>query len=134
MAIRARELGSGEGWRVHDVTCDSGPQDRPFEEQHTSMCIALVTTGSFQYRTAQGAAVMAPGSLMLGNAGACFSCGHEHRVGDRCLSFRFSPEYFEAVVAAVPGARRLEFTLPRLPPVERLLPVLSAAQALRDGA
>ena len=132
MGIRPRELASGEGWRVHDVSCDSGPRDRPFEERHASMCIALVTWGSFQYRTASGSAVMAPGSLMLGNAGACFSCGHEHRAGDRCLSFRFSPEYFERIVAAVPRARP-EFKLPRLPPVQRLLPVLSEAQAVRDA-
>jgi AraC-like DNA-binding protein len=132
MGIRARELAAGAGWRVDDVVCDSGPHDRPFEEQHSSVCIALCTGGSFQYRTQQGSAVVAPGSLMLGNVGACFSCGHEHRAGDRCLSFHFSPEYFERVVAAVPRARRLEFALPRLPPVHRLLPVLTEAQSIRD--
>jgi AraC family transcriptional regulator len=134
MGIRARELAAGEGWRVHDVTCDSGPRDRPFEEQHSSMCIALVTAGSFQYRTAQGSAVMAPGSLMLGNAGACFRCGHEHRAGDRCLAFRFSPEYFERIVAAVPRARQMEFALPRLPPLQGLLSVLSEAQSADPDA
>jgi AraC family transcriptional regulator len=134
MGIRPRELASGEGWRVHDVICDSGPRDQPFEEQHSSICIALVTGGTFQYRTQQGSAVMAPGSLMLGNVGACFSCGHEHRAGDRCLSFRFSPAYFERIVASVPRARRIEFALPRLPPVQRLLPVLAEAQSIRDAA
>jgi len=134
MGIRPRELASGEGWWVHDMVCDSGPHDRPFEEQHSSVCIALVTGGSFQYRTQQGSAVMAPGSLMLGNVGACFSCGHEHRAGDRCLSFRYSPDYFERIVASVPRARRMEFALPRLPPVQRLLPVLSEAQSICDAA
>jgi AraC family transcriptional regulator len=134
MGIRARELASGEGWWVHDMVCDSGPHDRPFEERHASVCIALVTTGSFQYRTQQGSSVMAPGSLMLGNVGACFSCGHEHRAGDRCVSFRFTPEYFERIVASVPRARRVEFVLPRLPPVQRLLPVLTEAQSIRDAA
>ena len=128
MAIRARELAAGAGWRVDDVVCDSGPRDRSFEEQHSSMCIALVAAGTFQYRTAVGSAVMAPGSLMLGNAGACFTCGHEHCAGDRCVSFRFSPEYFAKVVAAVPRARQMEFALPRLPLVQGLLPVLSAVQ------
>ncbi len=98
------------------------------------MCIALVTSGSFQYRTQQGSAVMAPGSLLLGNVSACFSCGHEHRAGDRCVSFRFTPEYFERIVASVPRARRVEFALPRLPPVQRLLPVLTEAQSIRDAA
>src|SRR5215469_16474006 len=128
MGIRSRELASGEGWRVHDVTCDSGPRDRPFDEQHSAVCIALVTEGSFQYRSPQGAAMMAPGSLMLGNVGGCFTCGHEHRAGDHCLSFRYSPEYFERIVASVPRAR-LEFRVPRLPPGHRLLPVLSHAHS-----
>jgi AraC family transcriptional regulator len=132
MGIRSRQVASGEGWRVDDVTCNSGPRDRPFEERHSSVCIALVTEGSFQYRTSQGSAVLAPGSLMLGNVSACFTCGHEHCVGDRCLSFHFTPEYFERIVACVPRARP-EFKLARLPPVERLLPVLSDAQVIRDG-
>ncbi len=132
MGMRSRQLASGAGWRLEDVICDSGPRDRPFDEQHSSVCIALVTEGTFQYRTSQGSAVMAPGSLLLGNVGACFTCGHEHRAGDRCLSFRFTAEYFERIVASVPGAR-LEFKLPRLPLVPSLLPVLSDAQVLRDS-
>ncbi len=133
MGMRLRQLASGAGWRLDDVVCDSGPQDRPFDEQHSSVCIALVTEGTFQYRTSQGSAVMAPGSLLLGNVGACFTCGHEHRAGDRCLSFRFTAEYFERIVASVPGSP-LEFKLPRLPLVPSLLPVLSEVQALRDAA
>src|SRR2546430_5544229 len=34
--------------------------------------------------------LMTPGSLLLGNAGQCFECGHEHGLGDRCLSDRKS--------------------------------------------
>jgi hypothetical protein len=52
--------------------------------------------------------------------GARFECSHEHGVGDRCLSFAFDPDYFEEVVASVPGAQRLPFTMPRIPPSERL--------------
>src|SRR5205814_119712 len=33
MATSPLLLASGCGWRVHDVRCTSGPQDRPFEEQ-----------------------------------------------------------------------------------------------------
>jgi AraC-like DNA-binding protein len=69
---------------------------------------------------------------MLGNPGACFECSHEHGVGDRCLSFHFDPEYFEEIVASVPRARRLTFTMPRLSPSERLLPVILAAEAADD--
>jgi len=61
---------------------------------------------------------------MLGNPGACFECGHEHGVGDRCLSFHFDPGVFEEIVASVPRARRMTFTIPRLAPSEALLPVI----------
>ena len=132
MTAIATRLASGEGWLVEDVTCTAGPSDRPFEERHGSFCIAAVTHGSFEYRTAQGSALLAPGSLLLGNAGACFECGHEHAAGDRCLAFHYAPALLEEVVAAVPGARRLEFGLPRLPPLPALLPWIAAAEAERD--
>jgi AraC-like DNA-binding protein len=101
-------------------------------EQHSAYSIALVTNGNFKYRTVQGSALMTPGSLMLGNEGACFECGHQHSHGDRCLAFHFSPAVLESVVAAIPGARRLTLAAPRLPPVPSVLAVLATAQVLRD--
>jgi AraC family transcriptional regulator len=134
MSMSAHLLGSGPGWRVHDVSCTSGPRDRPFEEQHGGMCVAVVTSGTFTYRTTQGTAVLAPGAALLGNDGHCFECGHEHGVGDRCLSFHFSPELVESVVSALPGARQLAFTRPALPPLPELIPVVADAAAARDGS
>jgi len=132
MALASRLLASGSGWRVEDAVCTFGPHDRPYEEQHDAVCIAAVTAGTFRYRSTQGSAVLAPGALLLGNDRQCFECGHEHGVGDRCLSFQFTPEFLEGVVAAVPGARRLAFTVPRLPPHPGLLPIVAAAEAARD--
>ena len=132
MPLSQKLLASGTGWWVRDVVCTSGPRDPRYEEQHHAYSIALVTDGNFQYRTAQGSALMAPGSLLLGNAGACFECGHQHSRGDRCLAFHFSAEVFESVVAAVPGVKRLALTAPRLPPVPSVLAAVGAAQALRD--
>jgi AraC family transcriptional regulator len=133
MATISHPLARGTGWRVDDVVCTAGPHDRPFEERHDSICIAAVTEGSFQYRTTHGAAVLAPGALLLGNLGHCFECGHAHGVGDRCLSFHFTPEFVEVVLASVPGARQLGFSVPRLPPVPALIPVIAAAEAARDA-
>ena len=79
------------------------------------MCIALVTEGTFRYRSANGSAVMTPGSLLLGNVATCFECGHQHGIGDRCLSFQFSPEFLEPVFAAT-ARGRFGFRAPRLPP------------------
>jgi len=132
MALSSRLLASGTGWRVQDVVCTSGPHDPPFEEQHDGMCIAAVTGGTFRYRSSLGAAVLAPGALLLGNDCHCFECSHEHGVGDRCLSFRLAPEFLETVVSSVPGARHTSFSVPRLPPDDRLLPVIAAAEVARD--
>ncbi|MDE2261619.1 MAG: helix-turn-helix transcriptional regulator [Gammaproteobacteria bacterium] len=132
MSLSAKLLASGTGWRVSDMVCTSGPRDPCYVEQHSAYSIALVTDGNFQYRTAQGSALMTPGSLLLGNEGACFECGHEHGRGDRCLAFHFSPEVLESVVAATPGTRQLALTAARLPPVPSVLAVLAGAQALRD--
>ena len=82
-----RTIAAGDGWTVADVVCTSGPPDRPFEEQHARYTIAIVLAGSFQYRSPFGGGLMTPGSVMLGNPGQCFECGHEHGDGDRCVSF-----------------------------------------------
>ncbi|MGH8308608.1 MAG: helix-turn-helix transcriptional regulator [Steroidobacteraceae bacterium] len=125
-------LASGPGWRVTDVVCDSGPHDRAFEEQHDSVNIAVVTHGTFQYRASHGSAVLGPGALLLGNHGACFECGHDHGHGDRCLAFHYSPDLFESVVAATPGAQRTAFRVPRLPPMSALSGLIAEADAARE--
>jgi AraC-like DNA-binding protein len=133
MTIDVHTLASGPGWCVRDVVCTAGPQDRPFEERHASVCVAAVTYGTFRYRSAQGAALLAPGAVLLGNHGHCFECGHEHGVGDRCVSVHLAPEFWDDVVAAVPGARTATFSLPRLPPLPTLEPLIAAlAAAGRD--
>lgn len=137
MAIDVHTLASGPGWRVRDVVCTAGPQDRPFEERHASVCVAAVTHGTFRYRSGQGAALLAPGAVLLGNHGHCFECGHEHGIGDRCVSVHLAPEFWEEIVAAVPGARNAAFALPRLPPLPSLEPLIAALVAAcrdRDAA
>jgi AraC family transcriptional regulator len=132
MALSSRLLASGPGWSVSDVVCSAGPRDRPFEERHHAACIAAVTQGTFQYRSPRGSAILAPGAVLLGDEGSCFECGHEHTAGDRCLAFHFAPDHLEAIVAAVPGARRMAFVIPRLPPLPALMPLLAAAEVARD--
>ncbi len=132
MSVTATALASGPGWKVRDVVCDSGPGDPPFEEQHEAACIALVTEGTFQYRTRTGAAMLAPGALLLGNHGACYECGHEHGSGDRCLSFHFTPEYLEAVNPSGAQAHAARFPLPRLPPMPQLVRLAAETVAARD--
>jgi AraC-like DNA-binding protein len=126
----ARVLARGTGWSVADVVCTSGPGDRTFEEQRRNVCIAMVAAGSFQYRSHAGRALLAPGSLMLGNAGHAFECGHAHAAGDRCISFSYTPEYFERVTA---DAGPAEFRVAALPPMRAMSPAIARACARLAG-
>jgi AraC-like DNA-binding protein len=105
------------------VICTSGPHDRPFEEQHDGVSIAVVVAGSFQYRSPLGMDMLTPGSLLLGNPGQCFECGHEHAAGDRCIAFRYAPGFFDSIT----GWRG--FRRSHLPPVLEFSRVAARAAA-----
>jgi AraC-like DNA-binding protein len=123
-------LARGDGWMVADVICTCGPEDRRFEELHTWHSVAVVAAGTFQYRSAVGEALLSAGSLMLGNAGQAFECGHEHGTGDRCICFWYEPDHFEQLRAAVgTPARGLPFAMPRVPPIRELSPLVATCCA-----
>lgn len=121
-------LAKGAGWSVSDVICRCGPEDKAYEEQHGPAVIAAVLSGNFVYRSDRGDALMAAGSLMLGNAGACYSCGHEHGAGDRCLAFHFTPDFLEDIAGELSGVRRIDFPQHRLPPMAALTPLFAASE------
>jgi len=128
-----RTLAQGDGWGVEELICTYGRQDRPFEEQHAQVSISVVLAGTFQYRAANSSLageLMIPGSLLLGNAGESFECGHEHGRGDRCLSFHFAPEYFDRIAADV-GAScgQRVFRRSRLPALRALSPLVAGTCA-----
>lgn len=132
MPLSAHLLARGAGWRVMDVICDAGPADRPFEEQHELVSVAVVTAGTFQYRSSQGNAVLAPGGVLLGNAGCGFECAHDHGRGDRCLAFQYAPELFGRIAEEAVGARRPCFGVPALPPGGALANFVASTQVARD--
>lgn len=78
---------------------------------------------------------MTPGSLLLGNAGQFFECAHEHGSGDRCLSFGYSPEFFENL-ASEEGmcSQDARFRILRVPPVRELAPLVTQAITQVSGA
>ena len=129
---RRRQLASGDGWMISDVVCTAGPRDQPFEEQHSRTSVAVVISGTFQYRTSMGCELMTPGSLLLGNSGDCFICGHEHGTGDRCVSFSYAQEFCERIAksARIAGPR---FRTPRLAPMRVLSPLVAKASAVLAG-
>ncbi len=127
-----KRLAQDEGWTVSDVVCTCGPQDRPFEEQHSAFSVALVVSGTFQYQSTINSRsmreLMTPGSFLLGNAGQAFECGHEHGEGDRCVSFGYSQEYFERLAADAGLEGRLAFRALRLPPLRSLSATVAQVQ------
>lgn len=129
-APQSLQLASGDGWTVSEVVCDAGPIDKRFEEQHSETSVAVVVSGTFEYRSSTGCELMTPGSLLLGNRGDCFRCGHEHGSGDRCVAFSYNPEFFERI-AYDAGAAKARFHVPRLPPIRALAPVVARAVALQ---
>jgi AraC-like DNA-binding protein len=120
----SRVLAQGPDWGVWDVVCTLGSRDRPFEEQHELMSIAAVLGGTFQYRSSSGSELLYPGSFLLGNAGACFECGHEHGTGDRCVAFGFAPSLFEEIAASAAGSASFRFKHPVLPSAAAMAPAL----------
>lgn len=129
-----RLLASSRGWRLYDIVCHRGPEDRRFEEQHDGLTIGIVLAGSFHYRSAAGPALLYPGAPLLGNPGACFECGHEHSRGDHCLSLHFDPDAY-AEIAHRRGQAATGFRhgmLPALASTERALQPLLGRLRERD--
>lgn len=129
---KSRRLASGDGWTVSEVVCTAGPLDRPFEERHSQPTIAIVVGGTFQYRSSTGRALMTPGSLLLGNNGDCFTCGHEHGTGDRCIAFSYAPALFERLANQV-VAHSARFRVPRLPPIRASAPLVAKVSTIPAG-
>lgn len=111
----SRTLAQGPDWAIWEVNCTLGPRDRPFEERHGYASIAAVLSGTFQYRASHGSDLLYPGSFLLGNAGACFQCGHDHGTGDRCIAFGFAPPLFDEIAASAGGTSRYRFQAARVP-------------------
>ena len=117
-----RQLAGGRGWSMYEYVCEAGPDDRPFEERHDAVSIAAVVAGSFNYASDKGKALLHPGALLLGNHGACYECGHDHGVGDRCIAVQFSPDYFAEIAATAAGSSKFSFPAAMLPSGREMLP------------
>jgi AraC family transcriptional regulator len=128
--LAKRTLATGDGWSVHEVVCNAGPSDRPFEERHEGFSVSAVIEGSFTYRSDAGRGLLYPGALLLGNSGSCFECGHAHGVGDRCISLNVREDLFGEIAAAAASTSRFRFSAPSLPPSPKALPVVALMEAL----
>jgi AraC-like DNA-binding protein len=128
-ALAKRTLAAGDGWSVHEVICRAGPSDRPFEERHEGFSVSAVIEGNFTYRSDAGHGLLYPGALLLGNNGWCFECGHEHGIGDRCVSLNVREDQFGEIAAAVTSTSRFRFPAPSLPS-PKALPIVARMEAM----
>ena len=133
-APAVRRIAGGDDWSVSEFLCTAGPQDRPVEERHDGYSIAAVIEGCFTYRAGKEASLLYPGALLLGNSGTCFACGHDHSAGDRCISFNFREDAFEAIAGGISSGAQAGFRQPMLPASHRLTPLLAAVENLRRDA
>jgi AraC family transcriptional regulator len=117
-----------EQWSFAEYVCTAGPHDRPFEERHHGVSIALVTHGTFHYRTSMGEGMLYPGAFLLGNADTCYECGHEHSCGDRCLALSVSHDLFAEIASGASSAARCRFTRATLPAIADLAPISVSLQ------
>lgn len=82
---------------AYDYRCDAALGSKPSPEQHRSMSVSYVCSGSFGYRAHGKSYELVPGSLLIGHNGEEFTCTHDHSHGDVCLSFHVTPEIAEEI-------------------------------------
>ena len=125
---RLRPIAHQRQWSLTEYVCTAGPHDQPFEERHNCVSVALVTAGTFRYRTTTGEGLLYPGAFLLGNAGACYECGHEHSHGDRCVALHIDCEMFAEIASGSSGSNRCQFRAAMLPAIVDLASISVSLQ------
>jgi AraC-like DNA-binding protein len=128
--VTVRPLAGGADWRVRELVCHAGPASPKVEEQHEWTGVAVVASGTFTYRSDAGRVFLSPGALLLGNAGACFECGHDHGTGDVCISFHYSPAWVEQAYGQFRCAPRQRFARHVVPPLSATVACTARALAI----
>jgi AraC-like DNA-binding protein len=82
---------------AYDYRCDAPLGSKAVPEQHRSMSISYVRSGSFGYHVRGKAYELVAGSILIGCAQHDFTCTHEYVSGDVCLSFQLAPELAEEI-------------------------------------
>jgi len=126
--LRIRPIADQSLWSLSEYVCSAGPHDRPFEERHDRVSLALVASGTFRYRTDAGEGLLYPGALLLGNAGACYECGHEHSHGDRCLALHIDRDLYAEIASGASGSNHHAFRRATLPAAPSLAAIAVALQ------
>jgi AraC-like DNA-binding protein len=109
--------------------CTTGPDDKPFLEQHACHSLSYVRNGSFGYDTRGHIHELVAGSVMVGHAGDEYTCSHDHHVcGDECLSFQLSHAFADDM-----GLRKDALRIGSAPPLPGLMVYGELAEAAGRG-
>jgi AraC family transcriptional regulator len=127
----SRLIAAGRGWGVSDIEYRANTKACLLESRHEYFSMAAITDGSFRYRSTHGSEILTPGALLLANAGASFECSYEHTLGDRCISFYYTPEFFEHLAGTPATGWRPGFGVHRIPPTSAMIALTAAAEAER---
>jgi AraC family transcriptional regulator len=118
---------TSESLRVIDYRCTAGRHAPAFAEVHDSYAIAYVRAGTFGCHARGHTYELVRGSFLLGRPGDEYTCTHDHRGGDECLSFHLSA----ALVDELDPSRA--WRTGALPPLAELVVLGELAQAAVNG-
>ncbi|MFP2929218.1 helix-turn-helix transcriptional regulator [Pyxidicoccus sp. 3LG] len=80
---------------VEDCVCCAGIRSPRVEGQHSRAHVSVILGGAFHARSKQGARVVGPGALLLGNACEPYEYRHVDDGGDRSIVFDYADELLE---------------------------------------
>jgi AraC family transcriptional regulator len=103
------------GYRFGEEVCVPILGDAVRERLYQDASIGVVLSGSFDYRTQGGAALAVPGTVLFGNSGEYFSCGHADSAGNRRQVVHFGGDFLREV-ADTHGISQVRFPAVAVPP------------------
>lgn len=106
-APTTRVIARGDGWKVSEFTCTLGPRDRRFEERHDDVAISGVGEGAFQYRSANGRALLSPGAYLRTTPVPVATIAFDSGFGDLSTFKRHFRQAFGVTPTAFRGRARL---------------------------
>ncbi|MCP3136970.1 helix-turn-helix transcriptional regulator [Pyxidicoccus xibeiensis] len=130
--VLAEDASFGAG----DCVCCADARSPLSEGEHPRAHISVMLAGAFHARSRQGARVVGPGALLLGNASAPYEYRHVDAGGDRSIVFDYGEALLEdmgrSLGMRLTGARAFEGVCIPASPASAEAVVL-AQEALRGG-
>ena len=88
-------LGQHASFRARDCVCALGVRSPTSAGEHSRASVGVILAGSFHARGSRGDALVGPGAMLLGNAGAGYEHRHVDEGGDRSTVFDYHDDLVE---------------------------------------